>query len=121
MLKSDSRHDPELRGRVGRRRGRGGGAPPAAATATATDAKLLPPYAPLRQSRSDLCGAAADGSSPRPRSDDRGPPTSDAGCYLFSKRGARELFLIKRQSGGGEDQSLAAAIRLPLPLECQGV
>lgn len=73
----------------------------------------------LWKSRSDPCGAA-DGSSPRPRQRGRQASTSDAGRHLFSKRGVKELFLIKRQSGRGEDQSPAAAIRLPLPLECQG-
>lgn len=42
--------------------------------------------------------------------------TSDAGRYLFSGSGVRELFLIKRR---WEDQSLGVAVSMWLPLEFQ--
>lgn len=79
-------------------RGGGGGVLPAA-TAFASVAA----FCFRRESASDPCGAA-DGSSLsacKARERGRRASTSDAGRCLFSTRGARELFLIKRQSGGG--------------------
>lgn len=107
----------------------GRGRAPPAATATATDAEAVAALcSSLKQKQKrERCVRRRRRRWLRLRRPRRRRPrasTSDAGRYLSSERGVRELFLIKRQSGGGEDQSFgccrqaAAPTRMPRSSTC---